>query len=293
MKTILTTCLLAGLLLGAAACGDAFIDPFENDDRFFTIYGYLDVLQRDHAVRVIPVTRFPERIESPADAQASIDAEVTSTDLRTGQTVRWRHSLERLDDGTYGHIFRAPLFVQSGRTYRLEVTRSDGIMAWAETTVPSPFRIETNLADAWIDLDNDSLTQEIHLENVPSPWDIVVVYRIGTILGATPYRIPYGRVGEPTDDGDWRFTVDIARDYAYLKSIPNAPAPGTWVRAMGVVVRVLDDNWTPPEGVFDPEVLAQPGTLSNVENGYGFWGAIGVYRNDWAVSTELRELLGF
>lgn len=30
------------------------------------------------------------------------------------------------------------------------------------------------------------------------------------------------------------------------------------------------DNWDPPDGITDPHVLAHRGTLTNVENGYGF-----------------------
>ena len=82
---ILRPILLIGLLFVTASCGDTFIDPFDNDDQFFTIYGYLDVIQTEHAVRVIPVTRTPEHITSPSDGQATIDAVVTSTDLSTGR----------------------------------------------------------------------------------------------------------------------------------------------------------------------------------------------------------------
>ncbi|MFB3133259.1 MAG: DUF4249 family protein, partial [Rhodothermales bacterium] len=133
---ILSLMLMIGLLLATAACDDAFIDPFDNDERYYTIYGFLDVRQTEHAVRVIPVTRFPERITTTTDPQSSIDATVTSTDLHTGATIIWRHSLDKLSDGTYGHIYRATFIVQTGRTYRLEVQRSDGKTASAETRVP-------------------------------------------------------------------------------------------------------------------------------------------------------------
>ena len=63
--------------------------------------------------------------------------------------------------------------------------------------------------------------------------------------------------------------------------------------SMGVRIRILDANWDPPEGLFDPEVLAQPGTLSNVENGYGFWGSIGVYTQEWPVTIDFSRLLGY
>ena len=134
MKKILGTALLAGLLLGVAACDDPFIDPFDNDDHFFSIYGFIDVLTEQHVVRVIAVARTPEHIEDP-DA-ASIDASVTSTNLSTGLSQLWTHSVEQLDDGLYAHIFRASFLVQPQHSYRLRVRRSDGATTTAETTVP-------------------------------------------------------------------------------------------------------------------------------------------------------------
>ena len=67
--------LLVLLVLVGSSCSDTFLDPFENEETYFSIYGYLDELERDHAVRVIPVTRFPEKILSPSDPQATIDAQ--------------------------------------------------------------------------------------------------------------------------------------------------------------------------------------------------------------------------
>ena len=99
---ILRPILLIGLLFVTASCDDTFIDPFDNDGQFFTLYGYLDVIQTEHAVRVIPVTRTPEHITSPSDDQATIDAVVTSTDLSTGQKITWQHTLV----GSYEFAFR-------------------------------------------------------------------------------------------------------------------------------------------------------------------------------------------
>ena len=297
-KSILTTCSLAGVLLATAACGDAFIDPFDNDGRYYTIYGFIDETKNfepgaEHAVRVIPLTRFPERITSPTDDQASIDAVVTSMDVSTGESHRWEHSLEKLDDDTFAHIFRTRFFVRPGRTYRLEVRRSDGVTAAAETKVPSTGGIEATIAAPHVDPASGAITQEIHLTRVPSPWNIDVIYRIGGDFAATPYPLSYGRVGAPEGEEGWRFTVNITEDLGRLSRILGTPVSEIRFPTMGLKIRLLDDRWTPPEGLFDPEVLAQPGTLLNVENGYGFWGSIGLYQHDWNISDELRDLLGF
>ena len=289
---------VAGVLLATTACDDAFIDPFENDDRFFSIYGFIDEAKNfepgaEHTLRVIPITRFAERIESPTDDQASIDAVVTTVDVSTGASQRWDHSLEKLDDGTFAHIFRTRFFVQPGRTYRLEVLRSDGVTTTAETKVPTTGRIETLVSAPQVDAETGAITQEIRLAEVPSPWDIEVIYRVGNDFIATPYPLPYGRVGTPTDDGGWRFTVNITEDFKRLSALLGTPVSAIQVPVMGLKIRLLDEQWTPPEGVFDPEVLAQPGTLSNVENGYGFWGSLSLYQHDWLTSAALRDLLGF
>jgi len=285
-------------MLATAACGDAFIDPFDNDDRYYTIYGFIDEAKNfesgaEHAVRVIPLTRFPERITSPTDDQAMIDAVVTSMDLTTGQRITWEHSLEKLDDDTFAHIFRTRFFVKPGRTYRMEVHRSDGITATAETKVPSTGGIEATIATPHVDPASGAITQEIHLTRVPSPWNIDVVYRVGGDFAASPHRLPYGRVGEPNGEGGWRFTVNITEDLDRLSRLLNIPVSDIRVPTMGLKIRLLDDQWTPPKGVFDPEVLAQPRTLSNVENGYGFWGSISLYQHDWNTSDALRDLVGF
>ncbi len=296
-KSILTTCSLAGLLLVTAACNDTFIDPFDGQGRYYTIYGFIDEAKNfepgaEHAVRVIALSRFPERILAPT-SEAAIDAVVTSMDVRTGVIHRWNYKLEQLSDGTFAHIFRRRFFVQPGRTYRLEVRRSDGVTAIAETKVPASGNIEATVALPRVDPQSGAITQEIHLAQVPSPWDIDVTYYVGGDFTATPYRLPYGRPGTPTDDGGWRFTVNITEDLGRLSTLLGTPAFLIRVPAMGLKIRLLDGNWTPPEGVFDSEVLAQPGTLSNVENGYGFWGSVGLYQEDWTTSDELRGLLGF
>ena len=280
------------VVLFTASCDETIIDPFDNDGRIYTIYGFLEQDFEDlgQVVRVIPVTRIPEVITEPDDPRANFDGFVTSTDLRTGRVHVWQHALERLDDGTYGHIFRTSLFVEPNRRDRLEVMRSDGKMAWAETTVPSPVGVELDLSAPKVDAEG-AITQEVVLRNVPSPWDITPIYHVGSEFSSTPIRVPYGRVGEPTEDGGWRFTLHISRDRAQIAGGGSVSA--TRFFAMGLLVRLLDDQWTPPEGVFDPEVLAQPGALSNVENGYGFWGAVGLYQHDWQVAPELRALLGY
>jgi hypothetical protein len=73
--------------------------------------------------------------------------------------------------------------------------------------------------------------------------------------------------------------ADAPRMRDFLGISPGSPLP--LLHAILLQVRILDANWDPPLGVFDPEVLSQPGVLSNVENGYGIWGGVGLYQYTW------------
>lgn len=273
------------------SCDDAFIDPFNNDGRYFTVYGFLDVLERNHEVRVIPVTRRAQKVTNPENPESQLDAKVRSIDMVSGQVTEWRHSLEELEDGTYGHIFRASFLVTAGATYRLEIERSDGIMTYAETKVPiirtaSLFQNGPVVFSA----DSSEVTQQIHVPEIDSPWDIQAVY----LWAAGPINrrvfVPYGRRGTRGANGGWDLTVNISEDQKYVREnieasriqdFENPDGIPVVLSAMGVQFRVLDENWDPPEGVFDPEILADPDILSNVVNGYGFWGSVGLYRQEW------------
>ena len=129
---------VTGILTGAltsvtlllSGCDTTEVDPFFSAERYYSIYGAFDMDFTVQHLRVIPIDTVVSAIDD------SIDAEVTTTDLVTGQSWAWRDSLFSFDDGSVGHVFSAPFRVQQGRTYRTEVVRSDGATTWAETRVP-------------------------------------------------------------------------------------------------------------------------------------------------------------
>lgn len=280
----------AVLLLGSGilSCGDTIIDPFNNDNRYFTVYGFLDELETDHVIRLIPITRRNQQIVDPSQGEAKIDASVTSTNLETGVVRKWTHTLKQFSDGTYGHIYRATFRVRPGDTYRLEIVRNDGKMTTAETRIP--FISSTQVTRSPIVVEaNSSIGQDFILPGIMSPWQIQVKYW----AGGHPTAIHYGRTGYATEDGDWVFRVNYTRDRERLAAIKGLlPEMVSWT-ATGVSIRILDNNWDPPDDIFDPDILAQPGTLSNVENGWGFWGSVGLFQDEWVISPELKNALGF
>ena len=278
-----------------SGCDSTFVDPFSNDSRFFTIYGFLDEAKNlpgagANTVRVIPITRRAEVITSPADPQATIDARVFVINLATGQEVEWRHSLRRLSDTQYGHIFSSNMPVTRNISYRIEVRRSDGTVTSAETTVPTVAAINI-IQDPQpiIDPITQDIRQGILIPGVPNIWSINVSYFLGAngCFTTSPIQVPYGRFGENTEDG-WRFEANISKDLDNA-DIPEALAENLLVCAIGLEVRVPDDQWLLPETDPDSSVNSFSSVPSNVQNGLGYFGSVGVIDNAWNTTNALRS----
>ena len=283
------------LALPLASCETALFDPFENEARYFTLFGYLDPLAHEHVLRVVPLSRLHEPIVSAGDLHASLDAYVRTINLTTGERYTWDYRLERLADETYGHIFRANFPVFEGHTYRLEVRRADSLATSAEVQVPRPGIMPDPHFYA-VSKTSQSITQDVELPEVTTVWDVEVIYHIPRgPRRETLVPIHYGRPGERLGDDRWRFTLRLSEDVPKVRAIlnPDAPEVPAQLKKMSLRLKVLDHGWHPPGGVFDPEIVAQPGMLSNVENGYGYFGAFAIYSYEWCVDPDVLQEIGY
>jgi hypothetical protein len=288
-----------GVLLAAAfivttvatgGCDDAFTDPFV-EGRHFTIYGFLNAFDVEHFVRVSAVRRFPEDIQTPSSHHAEIDARVTSTDLSTGQQHLWSHRLSQFADGSYGHVFSAAFLVHKGHRYELVVTRSDEAVSTAETTVPSL----RNWSVAPTEIQGDTTTQIITWPGVSTPDDIDILYCAKPTgnLACSLVIVPYGRRGRRTEEG-WEVKILLSRDLLFVRQ-QGGFGDAILLELAPVEMRftALDEKWILPEGQFAPTELAQPDALTNVENGFGFWGSVSRSSANWTPEPEALAVSGF
>ncbi len=290
------------LALVLTSCSDTFLDPFDNEDKYYTIFGYLDPLEEIQQLRLIPITRFPEDIIAPHEPQAVIDAKVYLRDLTIPRVERWWPVLEEAEDGSYVHTYVDTMEVKAGHTYQIEIVRSDGIMTTAKTTVPR-VRTETLLLrNGPVQLSDLSVFQEIGVPNTPELWDMQVIYMVEGTGGSYSERVmvAYDHNQLSSNDGVLRYNLSLTADQEpiqfkaqqRLNSLGSANTSIS-LTAMGVRFRIIDDAWFPLFKKTDVLDLAQPGTFSNVENGYGFFGSMGLYEEEWEVQPELANLLGY
>ncbi len=277
-----------GLVICCLTGCDESVNPFIESDRIFSVYGALDMGADTQWVRVVPIDT-----SLFVEAQPTIDARVFITDVTTGQQQEWTDSLFTFRDGSKGHVFYAPLRVQPDHTYRLEFTRSDGQTATAETTIPPTPTVTVGEPQRF------SSPSGVVDVNIPVTWGvdrapaaIRTWYRFS--LSAPSHFVDIG-IDYPTADINsepgWTVLVLMTKDRQVISE--KITPESFFFLGMGMQIVVYDEKFVPPGGVFDPDVLAQPGTLSNVEQGFGFIGSIGRFDTQWVVDERTARDLGY
>ncbi|GAB5519827.1 MAG: hypothetical protein RhofKO_20780 [Rhodothermales bacterium] len=263
------------------------VDPILDANVPFTLYGYLNPKSDTQSIRVFPIEEeFDTRTERP------IDATVTSTNLTVGGTQTWTgNSVFFPENGTYGHVFNAAFTPQYGHAYRIEVLRSDGATSSVEVSVPpaitsvfaQPPRTVINTQ-----LSRPAVEQDVRFESTFSSFlDVTLTYytrvkRTGpdgfNFFSKDTLSLAYqDRIAQAGNA--WDMTVTLSEDrFTLVELLENRQAIDDEndciiVERMEASLFVANEAWTPPNGRFDINEIIQPGTFSNVENGFGFVGA--------------------
>lgn len=276
--------LVPALLLAAALFSGCEEDVFRPPplEATYTLWGAFDPTADRQAVRVVPITD-TIGVGSPAPLPVA----VTSVDLVTGAETSWRDSVVTYSNGSYGHIFLADVRPAYGSRHVFRVVDDGGTETSALVAVPpliEPIR-QTPILGAgvrypilWVDAprlnrvrvryqieDEDCETYSVERELAPS--------------AAVP--VEFG----------WQVVLPLheeARDIIF-----RAEGRPLSVREITVSVEVASEDWRPPGGVFDPEVLIEPGTLSNVTNGFGFVGASYAQSVSWRPTPDELDRTDF
>ena len=269
--------MLATLLFSAC---ETYVDPVIDTDIPYTMYGFFNPTSDTQAVRIYPVDGILER----GDA-SPLDAVVTAINLSNGLQVAWRDSVVTYRDGEIGHVYWGRMSVAYEGRYRLEVRRSDGVVTAVEADVPPLTEGQPDDGN----LSRPTLPINVLWPDAPNLIDISVVYETSN----GNYEVLYGQEQIETSEGRV-VVVNFRQDAANI--IQDGAFLG-FQRAilyrMRMSLVVTNSEWTPPGGVFDPEVLVERGVFSNVDNGYGFVG--GGYRAEveWVPSDTLMTRAGF
>ncbi len=291
LRTLAPLGLLVSVLF-VMGCEES-VNPFVEEDRYFTVFGYLDTAAEEQFVRVIPL-----RTDFADLGNTTIDASVTTFEVETGQTVVWQDSLITYNDGSVGHVFHASFRPVPGWTYDLTISRSDGVQSSASTTIPLITGVE--LDDPTIS--TAAVFQKVRWSNIDfRPFRVEVWYRFLNSSPSLPFLmavLTYGNVddkyGQVVQGNKWEVLVRLTNDKEDVtKELGLSDSSAPFLMSVGMRLTMTDDSWRPPDGVFDREVLVQPGTFSNVNNGFGFFGSLNQYSFEWTLSPQITSLIGY
>ncbi|NNF58869.1 MAG: hypothetical protein HKN04_11590 [Rhodothermaceae bacterium] len=279
-----------------ASCDDGFVDPFLRGGGAFSVYGAIvsDGVPLTHTVRVVPVRTLPDAPTDTSQATAQLDVVVSSTNLVTGDSLQWAKRVVRYANGTIGYLFSNTFRAQPDTPYRLTVRRIfDGYETAAEFATPLTPTASYGPVEV-IGLDGeqglaDSVRQEVRWAAARLD-SVSVGYRVPGGSGAVVIRIPYPDV--TGGEGPRPVEVDYVRDLEILRdTLGLNPGQTVTLYEMSMRVRALGADWVTPTD--DPEILAQPSTFINVENGYGFVGGATFGSTVWLPDREAMQAAGF
>lgn len=296
------------LLLSTAGC-ETQVTAVTGTEKAFSFYGVLRPAADTQHVVVYPIT---EQLV-PLTAE-SLDARVEMTDQATGTTYTLGDSAFQEPDGRWAHAFLHPRSVQYDRRYRIIAENSQGQETAVEVPVPPKTELQVMGADTLGGvripiLVKGNAPRLMHLET-----EYRVKYRPGSVeRSVDTLFIDYDEQQEQVEGG-WKVTINLSSDYEKLHDWCADRCWGNYARPWGlklismrIHLTVVNEAWDPPgseyeKGVrgapgpgpsFDPEVLVQPGTMSNVENGFGFVGAGYRLKTEWRPRRRALELAGF
>ena len=266
--------IIPAILLSVALCGcEEDLSSRADPDLPYSIYGVLSPEFQTQSIRLYP-------LESTITlGSASLDAEVTTTDLQTGAFHRWRDTVLVDDNGQYEYIYWAPFRAEFGHVYRLEaIRRSDGAKSWAEVRIPEmpAFHVkvyEIPVVQLFIEGDDFRVLKP------------EARYTVNRELGDLPRRtITVSHEAEERRiENGWLVSIDMTKDTdeivnKYAQSVnaridkPEHCGALIYLRRLELSVIIGDPVWDPPGGYLEPLILSQPKTMSNVKNGLGFVG---------------------
>lgn len=272
------------LVVGLAACEEDVV-AVTGTDNPFTLFGVLSPQLDSQWVRVFPIE---DRLVS-AEPEP-LDARVVSTDLTTGEEYVWEDSIIVDFADQFAHVYWAPFEAVYEHAYRIEVHRSDGASSSVEVVVPTRADIEIREPS----IRAGGVMQPVFINKpVPNLINVLVDYAIafkpndrGDIISdhiVIPYVLKHRR-----SDGGWVIPIELRDDFEEVAGrlfreveVGIDQRVGIILLNMTIRLIVANEDWSPPGGVFDPELIVQPGVLSNVRNGFGFVGAGYRLQHQW------------
>lgn len=256
-------------------CNETFEPWQENDQYFYSIYGYLDATADTQWVRVMPVRRDLFLEPKP------IDARVTLEEVQSGKSTVMTDSLFSYAHNRYAYNFWTTMKLQSGHTYRTTVKRSDGNFSYAEVTLPEDFPTPKVQIDYRSEIPINTV---VFIDEVERLADVQTVFHPEFDLTGEEYLVGRSHLRDTVrkESGNLEIIINPEEDFQFLDNFYHMTPP------VGITQYLTSSSPYGPPLIFiasagpgyhffpsiDGKIEALPEGVSNVENGTGYLAGI-------------------
>ncbi|MEX2456563.1 MAG: hypothetical protein WD381_04575, partial [Balneolaceae bacterium] len=135
-NSILYVLLFGVLLLLFSSCNSTFDPLEENDQYFFSMYGYLDASADTQWVRIMPLS---ETLYPDSAFLDSTDVNVTLHSLETDELITMQDSVFHFVNDISAWNFSTTHQLQPDHTYLLSATNAEGNSSQTSISIPEEF----------------------------------------------------------------------------------------------------------------------------------------------------------
>lgn len=258
-KTIRNLCFLLFSILLLTGCDQTFQPLQENDQYYFSMYGYLDAAADTQWVRVAP-TR--ENINAPPNPSGIT---VTLKHIESGETVLMNDSLYTSDNFLN---YWTTMDIENKQTYQITAEREDGKSSSVTLTTPKetppPIVLSTTGSDQFDIFIDDTIGQ---LADVQVKWYVIIAPR--GIMQRRTYTFSLRDKIEHTEAFNGSFQVSVNTDLQ-LEQIQMNTGENMLVAHRQFFVAAGGPEWDDRITSIDDLEYFLDETTSNVENGLGY-----------------------
>lgn len=248
------------------SCHESFEPLLENETAPFSIYGFLDTSADTQWIRIAPLR---QQIDMPPEKPEML---VRLEHIESGHSQIMKDSLFLRADGFNYLNAWSNINIEPAQTYRLTVTRLDGLQSHVTVSTPDEFptprvlfvddvaRVFISGIDRLADVHTRWLVRIIAPD---SGWDFKRIFWI-------PHR---HRVRHIATSGDYELRISIVSDFAnILEQIVIPPRGELQVEVIQKQIYVASGGpeWNEEIAFLGDLVYAHPDIILNVENGVGY-----------------------
>ncbi|GEM_PF-4368635 len=266
------------VLLSVLLAGCTSFEPFDEQEHYFSVYGWLDMRKDVQMVRVLPVRQTPA-------LPAHLSARVLVRDEITGEEHRWKDSLVAGLPSVF--LFYRRFTPQPGHRYRILVRDSLERTTTLETFLPSVPEIRPD--SSWREDARGRIVQEVTMVHPDGVFEAATMrYRVSLFPDDSPTEIvvTYPNLRWEEAPGHTRLGITWELDRRLVEErMGVADSTRLWLHRAELILTLVDPEWE--------QYRATETLPSSTRQGFGVVAGVTQYDTLFLPSPAVADSLNY